>query len=91
MREPLPFTPTVFPGRAALERPAPRPEPRRYGPFTALQWVGAGLVAGAGVLFALAMVVFATRWLVSLDPLRDFLATRSFPVTVEPFATQDAS
>lgn len=74
MREPLPFTPTVFPGRAALERPAPRPEPRRYGPFTALQWAGAGFIAGAGVLFALAMIVFATRWLVSLDPLRDFLA-----------------
>lgn len=75
MREPLPFTPTVFPGRAALEPSAPRPEPRRYGPFTALQWVGAGIVAGAGALFALAMIVFATRWLVSLDPLRDFLAT----------------
>ncbi|GAB3151851.1 hypothetical protein GCM10027058_18760 [Microbacterium neimengense] len=75
MREPLPFTPTVFPGRAAFERPAPRPQPRRYGPFTALQWLGASIVAGAGVLFALAMIVFATRWLVSLDPLRDFLAT----------------
>ncbi len=75
MRDPLPFTPTVFPGRAAFERPAPRPEPRRYGPFTALQWVGASIVAGVGALFALAMVVFATRWLVSLEPLRDFLAT----------------
>ncbi|WP_238343726.1 cytochrome b/b6 domain-containing protein [Microbacterium sp. RG1] len=75
MREPLPFTPTVFPGRTAFERPAPRPEPRRYGPFTTLQWVGAGIVAGAGALFALAMIVFATRWLVSLEPLRDFLTT----------------
>lgn len=75
MREPLPFTPTVFPGRTAFERPVPRPEPRRYGPFTALQWVGGGIVAGVGVLFALAMVVLATRWLVSLEPLRDFLAT----------------
>jgi thiosulfate reductase cytochrome b subunit len=75
MRDPLPFTPTVFPGRTAFERPAPRPARRRYGPFTAAQWVGAGIVAGAGVLFALAMIVFATRWLVSLEPLRAFLAT----------------
>ncbi|MEV7694615.1 cytochrome b/b6 domain-containing protein [Microbacterium sp. NPDC089189] len=72
---PLPFTPTVFPGRYARVATAPRVEPRRYGPFTRGQWVGAVVVAGAGLLFAAAMVVFATRWMLSLEPLRDFLIT----------------
>ncbi|MBA8815104.1 thiosulfate reductase cytochrome b subunit [Microbacterium halimionae] len=73
---PLPFTPTVFPGRAALvPRPEPKPEAKRYGPFTRLQWVGAVVVGGGSLLFAAAMLVLATRWLVSLDALRDFLQT----------------
>ncbi|MAL07366.1 MAG: hypothetical protein CMH36_11165 [Microbacterium sp.] len=72
---PLPFTPTVFPGRYAFERPAPKPEPRRIGPFTAGQWVGAAIVTVVGLLFAGAMVVFAVRWLLSLDALRDWVAT----------------
>ncbi|MBB2975791.1 thiosulfate reductase cytochrome b subunit [Microbacterium endophyticum] len=73
---PLPFTPTVFPGRAALApRPKPKPEAKRYGPFTRLQWIGAVVVGGGALLFAAAMLVLATRWLVSLEPLRDFLQT----------------
>lgn len=73
-RPPLPFTRTVWPGTAARTPPAPRPEPKRYGPFTRGQWVGAVVVAGAGLLFAAAMVVLATRWLLSLDGMQDFLA-----------------
>ena len=72
---PLPFRPTVVPGRFAFTPPAPRAEPVRHGPFTRGQWVGATLVAGAGLLFAAGMVVLAVRWLVSLDALQDFLAT----------------
>lgn len=72
-RPPLPFRPTVFPGAAASARPAPRSAPRRYGPFTRIQWVGAIVVLGGGLLFAAAMTVFAARWLLSLDALQDFV------------------
>jgi thiosulfate reductase cytochrome b subunit len=73
-RPPLPFTRTVWPGAAAFTPPAPRPEPRRIGPFTRVQWAGAVVVAGAGLLFAAAMVVFATRFFVSLPFMQDFFA-----------------
>ncbi|WP_442576400.1 cytochrome b/b6 domain-containing protein [Microbacterium sp. F51-2R] len=73
-RPPLPYTRTVWPGAAARTRPRPKPEPRRYGPFTKLQWAGAALVAGAGLLFAAGMVVLATRWLLSLEFMQQFLA-----------------
>ncbi len=72
---PLPFTRTVFPGRAARTRPAPRPEPARIGPFTRLQWAGAVIVGGAGLLFAAGMAVVAVRFLLSLQPFQDFLTT----------------
>jgi thiosulfate reductase cytochrome b subunit len=73
-RPPLPFTRTVWPGTAARSQPAPRPEPKRYGPFTRGQWAGSVIVAGAGLLFAAAMAVLATRWFLSLDFMQDFLA-----------------
>ncbi len=72
---PLPFTRTVYPGRAARTRPAPRPEPARIGPFTRLQWAGAVIVGGAGLLFAAGMAVVAVRFLLSLEPFQDFLTT----------------
>ncbi|MEZ3160348.1 cytochrome b/b6 domain-containing protein [Microbacterium sp. BWT-B31] len=74
-RAPLPFTPSVWPGRAASTRPAPRPEPKRLGPFTRGQWAGAVIVGGFGLLFAAGMAVLLVRWLLSLDGLREFLAT----------------
>jgi thiosulfate reductase cytochrome b subunit len=73
-RAPLPFRPTVFPGAAASVRPASRPPARRYGQFTALQWTGAAILGGGGLLFAAGMTVVAARWLLSLDALRDFVA-----------------
>ena len=81
---PLPFPQTVFPGAAALEWNAERlaqasvpaqAEPKRYGPFTRLQWAGAVIVGGLGLLLAAAFVVLAVRWLVSLEFMRDFLAS----------------
>jgi thiosulfate reductase cytochrome b subunit len=75
---PLPFTRTVFPGQFALTGTAPRTaaaEPKRIGPFTRTQWFGAVIVAGLGLVFAAAMAVLAVRWTVSLEPVRDFLAT----------------
>ncbi len=74
-REPLPFRRTVWPGAAAQSRPAPTPEPARIGPFTRGQWAGVVLVGGAALLFAAAMVVFAVRWLLSLEFMQDFLVT----------------
>ncbi|PZU35948.1 MAG: hypothetical protein DI573_14600 [Microbacterium sp.] len=69
---PLRHAPTVFPGRHAFTHPAPR-HPRRFGPFTAAQWVGASLTTGIALLFAVSMVVLLTRWLVSLEPVSAFL------------------
>ena len=74
-RAPLPFTRTVWPGRAATHRPAPRPEPRRLGPFTVAQWTGAVIVGGIGLLIAAGMAVALVRVLLSTGPLADFVAT----------------
>ncbi len=77
----LPFTPTVFPGRSAVvfererlsgERIA-TPEPKRIGPLTRLQWAGAVIIGGGGLLYAAAMAVLAVRWLLSLEPMQEFL------------------
>jgi thiosulfate reductase cytochrome b subunit len=80
---PLPFTRTVFPGKAAVvfedERLSgdliTKPEPRRIGPFTRLQWAGAVIVGGAGLLYAAVMVVLAVRWFLSFEFMQDFLIT----------------
>lgn len=72
---PLPFQRTVFPGKNAFNRPAPKPEPERIGPFTKGQWAGAVIIGGGGLLVAAAMAVLFVRWLLSLDPLQDFLQT----------------
>lgn len=78
---PLPFTRTVFPGRAAVAFEQERlsgeritaPEPQRIGPFTRLQWLGAAIVGGGGLVFAAGMAVVAVRWLLSLEPMQEFL------------------
>lgn len=70
---PLPFTRTVWPGRAAREA-APPAEPKRIGPFTRLQWAGAVIVGGAGLLYAAGMAVALVRWLLSTQWGVDFLA-----------------
>lgn len=73
-RAPLPFTPAVWPGAAAsAPRAAERPEPRRYGPFTRLQWAGAVVVLGAGLLIAAGMAVALVRWLLSTQWGEGFL------------------
>ena len=56
-------------------KPEPKPEPKRYGPFTVKQWVGAGILAGIGLLVLATLVVLFTRWFVSVPFMRDFLAT----------------
>ena len=72
---PLPFTRTVWPGTGGRAKPAPAAEPQLIGPFTRLQWAGAVIVGGAGLLLAAAMAVVLVRWLLSLEPLQDFLTT----------------
>lgn len=56
-------------------RPAPRPEPARIGPLTKTQWAGVVVLGGGAILYAAAMAVLAVRWILSLEPLQDFLAT----------------
>ncbi|MGA7147891.1 MAG: cytochrome b/b6 domain-containing protein, partial [Microbacterium sp.] len=72
---PLPFTRTVWAGRSASYRPEPKPAPKRIGPFTKLQWAGAVIVGGGGLLFAGLLAVFAVRWLLSTAWGVEFLAT----------------
>ncbi|WP_230206497.1 cytochrome b/b6 domain-containing protein [Microbacterium gorillae] len=71
---PLAAPTTVWAGKNANVHPV-AVEPRRYGPLTAGQWVGAVIVGGIGLLFAAAMVVFFMRWIVSLDGVRSFMHT----------------
>lgn len=74
LSQPLPFTKTVWEGAAARTRPAPKPEPERIGPFTRVQWAGAVVVGGAGLLFAAALAVALVRFLLSTPWGMDFLA-----------------
>lgn len=74
-REPLTVPKTVWAGRAASHRPEPQPEPARIGPFTKGQWAGVVIIGGLGLLIAAGMAVAFVRFLLSLDPLQDFLTT----------------
>ena len=69
------FPQTVFPGKNAFNHPKPAPEPARIGPFTKGQWAGAVIVGGIALLGAAAMAVLFVRWLLSLEPLQNFLTT----------------
>ena len=68
---------SVQPIPAAAQEPLPvvAAEPVRHGPFTTIQWVGAVIVGGAGLLIILGLVLFAARWFVSLDFMQDFVTT----------------
>lgn len=71
---PMPFTPTAWAGAGARIRMAPKPAPKRIGPFTRGQWAGAVIMGGAGLLYAAAMAVLAVRWLLSTPWGVEFLA-----------------
>ncbi|GGI47946.1 thiosulfate reductase cytochrome b subunit [Agromyces flavus] len=49
--------------------------PRRYGPLTARQWVGATVVGVLAIIGAATIVVQLTRWFLGLDFMQDFMAT----------------
>lgn len=76
VRDPLPFRPSVVPGRYAFERPAPGRSPvGKRGRFTVTQWI-ALLVGGfVALAYVAAMAVFAVRWLLSLDLVQAFVHT----------------
>lgn len=72
-RPPLAERPLAHAGVA--RRPAPKPDPARIGPFSKAQWAGVVVLGGAAVLYVAAMAVLAVRWILSLEPLQDFLTT----------------
>ncbi|GAA3907828.1 cytochrome b/b6 domain-containing protein [Microbacterium invictum] len=76
-KPPLPFTPSVWPGRSATHRPKAKPEPERIGPFTKVQWAGAVIVGGLVLLILAGMAVALVRVLLSSAWGQDFLA--AFP------------
>ncbi|MFL0566821.1 cytochrome b/b6 domain-containing protein, partial [Microbacterium sp. 179-I 1D1 NHS] len=72
-RGPLAERPLAHAGVA--RRPDPKPDPARIGPFTKAQWAGVVVLGGGAVLYVAAMAVLAVRWILSLEPLQDFLTT----------------
>lgn len=74
VRPALPFRPTAWRGSGAGVPARDRSAPRRFGPFTRLQWAGAVVVVGLILLIAAGMGVALVRWLLSLDGMRDFVA-----------------
>jgi len=54
---------------------APPSEPKRRRSRTGVQWWRSGLLGGGGMLVAMAALVLAARWFVSLDDVQDFLTT----------------
>ncbi|SDG84646.1 cytochrome b/b6 domain-containing protein [Microbacterium pygmaeum] len=72
---PLPFRRSAFAGTHAFERATPAPAPRRIGPYTGRQWAALVNLGGAGALVAAAMAVLLVRWVLSLEPMQDFLRT----------------
>ncbi|WP_242492214.1 cytochrome b/b6 domain-containing protein, partial [Agromyces binzhouensis] len=52
-----------------------QPGPRRYGPLTLRQWVGASVIGILAIIGAATIVVQLTRWFLGLDVMQDFLAT----------------
>lgn len=52
-----------------------RVEPRRIGGYTRAQWVGSVAVLGVAALVLAGMLVLMARVLVSVEPVREFLAT----------------
>ncbi len=72
-RAPLAERPLAHAGVA--RRPIPKPDPARIGPFTKAQWAGVVVLGGAAALYVAAMAVLAVRWILSLEPLQDFLTT----------------
>lgn len=62
--------------------PLASPAARRYGRFTLRQWVGGAVVIVLGVMVVAAIVVLVARWVVSLGPVRDFMA--EFPGQYAP-------
>ena len=76
-RPPLTVPRTVWPGAAASVRPSKGAEPKRLGPYTAVQWLGSAAVLGVFALALAAIVVLLARFVLALEPGREFLA--AFP------------
>ena len=67
---------SAAPPAAAPAPSAPsQPGPKRYGPLTARQWVGASVVGVLAIIGAATIVVQLTRWFLGLDFMQEFIAT----------------
>ncbi|AIT61867.1 cytochrome b/b6 domain-containing protein [Corynebacterium doosanense] len=53
---------------------ATTPEPKKYGRFTARQWIIGSVLGLLALIAAAALVAVATRWLLSTGPGADFIA-----------------
>lgn len=64
------------PDPVSTQKPAPEPVggPKKYGPFTLKQWIGAGAIVALAIVGAVTLVVLAARWLTGLDFMSSFLA-----------------
>ncbi|MFG6444955.1 cytochrome b/b6 domain-containing protein [Microbacterium sp. P07] len=60
--------------------------PARLGRFTRRQWIGGGLVGAVVLIVALAAVVFGTRFALTVEPLRSFVATHPGEYPLPPGA-----
>src|SRR5699024_2224507 len=66
--------PAAQPAAAKKAEPTPKAEPKKYGPFTIKQWVGACAVIALAIVGAVTLVVLAARWFIGLDFMTSFLA-----------------
>nr|WP_193570941.1 cytochrome b/b6 domain-containing protein [Diaminobutyricibacter tongyongensis] len=67
--------PAAEPAALPAHPVVPSAEPKRYGPFTRLQWVGASAVGVVGLALVVAIVVALARFVASLPSVQDFMAT----------------
>lgn len=87
LSQPLPWRRTVTPSKYAFV-PAVVVEPKRIGKFTRGQWLGIAVVLGGALLSLAYLAVFFVQWLISLQPVADFLVTYpgsyDLPASAEP-------
>jgi thiosulfate reductase cytochrome b subunit len=52
-----------------------RAETMGYGRYTRRQWIGGSVALGLAIIIVATLAVFLARWLLPIEPLRDFVVT----------------